>query len=1107
MQGRICAWSGAWGKAAGWTGALVAAITLALGGWATSPAHAETLTFGKTTVGASKQVLSANRKRVNHYSLPTAGTLSQLSIYLEPTSVAGSQVMEGVIYADAGGLPGALLAATRTITYSSTEPAGWYALSFAAPFELAAGTYWIGVLSGVTSRVAGYRYDGVAGARAFNRDVFTTGASNPFGEVFTDSQQMSLYATYTPAGGAAVPVNSAPPTVSGTVQQGQTLTEAHGTWTNSPTSFAYQWLQCNSLGASCLPISGATAQTYVPVAGDVGHTLAVQEVASNSAGAGSPALSAPTKLVVPPAPVNTAPPTISGTPQQGQTLSEAHGTWTNEPTGFAYQWQQCDGSGNSCRAIAGSTAQTYVLGLADVGHTIRVQETARNAGGSGAPASSAATAAVAASGNTATFGKTTVGASRDGGLFANYKIVHSAALSVAGSVTKLTVYAVPGVHSPKAETLKAVIYADSTGAPGALVATGSEVVYQGSVNGSGWLDLPFSSPVALQPGTYWIGFITGGETEGMGYVYDKVANNRSYSANAFASGPSNPFGTATKDSEQASIYATYFPSSLPPENTAVPTISGTAQTGHVLSASTGTWTDSPASFGYSWQRCNSAGASCAPIAGANAATYTLVEADLGSTLRVAVTATNQAGTSAPATSAQTEVVTAPMQPPTNTAPPAVSGTPQVGQLLSASPGTWTGSPTSFVYQWQRCEAPAANCSSITGATQNSYTAAEADTGKTLRVLVTASNESGPSAPAASAATGIVTTSSVSHLEYVLENGTTSVYDMDHEFKLVKTILLPQTKAEVRGVTVAPATHLMFIPVGGDGGGNGNGSVLAYDLVQEKMLWESKLSTGIDSGQVSPDGSKLYMPTGELTSSGIWNVLSTTNGAVIGTIQGGAGPHNTVVSNDGRFVYLGGRAYNFLDVYEVETGKVKEIGPLVGTVRPLTVNGSNTLAFTTATGFDGFQVSSITTGKVLFTVSFGEVPKEFEFTGPSHGISMSPDEKQVYVVDAVHKEVQFWDVSKVKEGVAPTQIGVVPVAGLAGKETSCNYDCGRGGWLQLSRDGRFLFVGDSGEVIETATRKVITTLPTLANTKKSIEVDWQNGAPVATSGRTGVGQVP
>jgi DNA-binding beta-propeller fold protein YncE len=349
---------------------------------------------------------------------------------------------------------------------------------------------------------------------------------------------------------------------------------------------------------------------------------------------------------------------------------------------------------------------------------------------------------------------------------------------------------------------------------------------------------------------------------------------------------------------------------------------------------------------------------------------------------------------------------------------------------------------------------------------------------------------------------------VQHLEYVLQDGTTSVYDMDHEYKLLKTISLPQTKAEVRGVMVAPSSHLMFITFGGDGptNGSGNGSVLAYDLVQEKAVWEVKLNTGIDSGAVSPDGKTLYIPTGESTESGIWNMLSASNGALIGTIQGGSGAHNTVASPDGRYVYLGGRTHNFLDVYETATGKVKEIGPLIGSVRPLTANGSGTLAFTTATNFDGFQVSSVTTGKVLFTVSFGEVPKEFPFTAPSHGIALSPDEKQLYAIDSVHKQVQFFDVSRVKEGVAPTQIGVVPVAGLSGSETGCAYDCKRGGWLQLSLDGRFLFVGDSGEVIETATRKVIATLPTLAQTKKSIEVDWQSGVPIATSTRTGVGYV-
>src|SRR5205823_5528805 len=136
----------------------------------------------------------------------------------------------------------------------------------------------------------------------------------------------------------AAPTNTTPPTISGTAQQGQTLTESHGSWTNNPTSFSYQWLQCNSEGAGCQPISGATNQTYVVGAGDVGHRLKVSETASNARGSSPPPPSAARAVVLPPAPTNTTPPTISGTAQQGQTLTEAHGTWTNNPTSFSYQW-------------------------------------------------------------------------------------------------------------------------------------------------------------------------------------------------------------------------------------------------------------------------------------------------------------------------------------------------------------------------------------------------------------------------------------------------------------------------------------------------------------------------------------------------------------------------------------------------------------------------------------------------------------------------------------------------------------------------------------------------------------------------------------------------
>jgi hypothetical protein len=92
------------------------------------------------------------------------------------------------------------------------------------------------------------------------------------------------------------------------------------------------------------------------------------------------------------------PPTISGSAVQGQTLSEAHGIWSNEPTSYTYQWERCNGSGNSCAAVGGATAQSYTLSAADVGSTLRVVETATNSEGASQPQASTPTVVVQATG-------------------------------------------------------------------------------------------------------------------------------------------------------------------------------------------------------------------------------------------------------------------------------------------------------------------------------------------------------------------------------------------------------------------------------------------------------------------------------------------------------------------------------------------------------------------------------------------------------------------------------------------------------------------------------------------------------------------------------------
>src|SRR5205085_663610 len=142
----------------------------------------------------------------------------------------------------------------------------------------------------------------------------------------------------------------------------------------------------------------------------------------------------------------------------------------------------------------------------------------------------------------------------------------------------------------------------------------------------------------------------------------------------------------------------------------------------------------PTGYGYQWRRCDSSGGACLDLAGALGQSYQLTAADVGATIRVAVTASNGAG-SASATSAQTTTVQPPVAAPANRTPPAISGTTTQGQTLTATAGGWAGSPTGYSYQWRRCDTTGASCADINAATASSYQTQAADVGQTIRVTV------------------------------------------------------------------------------------------------------------------------------------------------------------------------------------------------------------------------------------------------------------------------------------------------------------------------------------------------------------------------------------
>jgi hypothetical protein len=115
---------------------------------------------------------------------------------LAPTGTPGEQPLRGIVYADAGGVPGALLGVTDELTFQSSEAAGWYDLPFSSPLDLAPGSYWLGVISGPQPGVAAFAYDPVRDVRVGNANPYADGPSDPFGPSLTDNAQMSLYLVY-----------------------------------------------------------------------------------------------------------------------------------------------------------------------------------------------------------------------------------------------------------------------------------------------------------------------------------------------------------------------------------------------------------------------------------------------------------------------------------------------------------------------------------------------------------------------------------------------------------------------------------------------------------------------------------------------------------------------------------------------------------------------------------------------------------------------------------------------------------------------------------------------------------------------------------------------
>jgi hypothetical protein len=156
-----------------------------------------------------------------------------------------------------------------------------------------------------------------------------------------------------------------------------------------------------------------------------------------------------------------------------------------------------------------------------------------------------------------------------------------------------------------------------------------------------------------------------------------------------------------------------------------------------------------------------------------------------------------------------------------------------------------------------------------------------------------------------------------------------------------------------------------------------------------------------------------------------------------------------------------------------------------------------VVFVTKRGLLGVRVLDLHTNRTLYVTHFKGFTWNPRFgpDPPSHGLSLAPDRPELWVLDAPNSVVHVFDVSELPARPPQSLEDIRLSKPISGDESPCTRACGRIGSLLHSADGRFVYVGDAGDVIDTGTREIVANLEALHNSRVQLEVDWVGGKAV------------
>lgn len=270
------------------------------------------------------------------------------------------------------------------------------------------------------------------------------------------------------------------------------------------------------------------------------------------------------------------------------------------------------------------------------------------------------------------------------------------------------------------------------------------------------------------------------------------------------------------------------------------------------------------------------------------------------------------------------------------------------------------------------------------------------------------------------------------------------------------------------------------------------TLMCLDLLSDKLLWEKPYEGGCDRMGITPDGKSIYLPSFEKDH---WHVVDALSGEVIAKIEPKSGAHNTICGLNGKEAYLAGLKSPLLTVADTATRTAaRTVGPFSAAIRPFTVNGRQTIAFVNVNDLLGFEMGDLTSGKKLHRVEVtgfqtGPVKRH---GCPSHGIGLTPDEKEIWVCDAHNSRMHVFDATV----MPPRQVASIEVREQPG-------------WITFSLDGKYAYPS-TGDIIDVASRKIATGLTdetgAAVHSEKMVEIHFRGGEPVRTGDQFGLGRV-